>query len=148
MYSHFDKKLLIGDFNTEVSGVLSIYLYQHDLENLVKDKTCFKYANNPSTIDLFLNNISLAFQNTTTTTGLSDCHKLLLTVLKTSFSKNKPKELIYRYYKKFNFSDVNDELKRPGRLRGNRGNRGIFIYLFILYSKVEKDQMQLRALKK
>ena len=58
--------------------------------------TCFKNANNPSTIDLFLTNNSLAFQNTTTTlTGFSDCHKLVLTVLKTTFSENKPKELFY-----------------------------------------------------
>ena len=68
------KKLLVGDFNTEVSDVLSIFLYQYDLENLVKDKTCIKNPNNPSTIDLFLTNYSLAFQNTTATfTGLSDC---------------------------------------------------------------------------
>ena len=104
--------LLVGDFNTEVSDVLNIFLYQHDLENLVKDKTCFKNANNPSTIDLFLTNNSLAFQNTTTLfTGLSDCHELVLSVLKTTFSKNKPKELFYRDYKRFNFSDFNDELK-------------------------------------
>ena len=91
---------------------MSIFLYQHDLENLVKDKTCFKNANNPSTIDLFLTNNSLAFQNTTATfTGLSDCHKLVLTVLKTTFSKNKPKEPFYRDYKKLNFSDFNNELK-------------------------------------
>ena len=68
------KKLLVGDFNTEVSDVLSIFLYQYDLENLVKDKTCIKNPNNPSTTDLFLTNYSLAFQNTTATfTGLSDC---------------------------------------------------------------------------
>ena len=110
-FNNLDKAL---DFtiNTEVSDVLSIFLYQHDLENLVKDKTCFKNANNPSTIDLFLTNNSLAFQNTTTTfTGLSDCHKLVLSILKTTFSKNKPKELFYRDYKKFNFFDFNDELK-------------------------------------
>ena len=70
------------------------------------------FENNPSNIDLFLTSSSLAFQNTTTTvTGLSDCHKLVLTVLKTTFSKNKQKELFYRDYKKFNFSDFNDELK-------------------------------------
>ena len=90
------KKLLVGDFNTEVSDVLSIFLYQYDLENLVKDKTCIKNPNNPSTIDLFLTNYSLAFQNTTTTfTGLSDWYKLVLTVLKTTFSKNKLKEIFY-----------------------------------------------------
>ena len=88
LYSHYDKTLLAGDFNTEVSDVSSIFLYQHDLENLVKDKTCFKNANNASTIDLFFTNNSLAFQNTTTTfTGLSDYHKLVLTVLKILFLK-------------------------------------------------------------
>ena len=61
-------------------------LYQHELENFVKDKTYFKNASNPSAIDLFLTNNSLAFQNITTTlTGLSDCHKSMLTVLKTTF---------------------------------------------------------------
>ena len=92
LYSHYDKKLLAVDFNTEVSDILSIFLYQHDLENLVTDKTCFKNANNPITIDLFLTNNSLSFKNTATIfTGLSDCHKLVLTALKTTFSKNKPK---------------------------------------------------------
>ena len=109
MYSHYDKKLLVEDFNTEVSDVLSTFLSQHDLENFVKDKTCFKNGNNPGTIDFFLVNNSLAFQNTTTTfTGLSDCHKL---VLRTTFSKNKQKELFCRDYKKFNFSDFYDEWK-------------------------------------
>ena len=94
LYSHFNKKLLVGDFKTEVSDVLSPFLYQHDVENFVKEKTCFKNANNPSTIDRFLTNNSLAFQNTITTfTGLSDYHELVLAVLKTTFSKNKPKEL-------------------------------------------------------
>ena len=61
--SHNDKKLLVGDFNTKVSdNASSTFLYQHNLENLVKDKTCFKPA--------------LTFQNTTATftsrTGHSD----------------------------------------------------------------------------
>ena len=112
MYCHYDKKLLVGDFNTEVSDVLRTFLSQHDLENLVKDKTCFKNAKNPSIINLFLTNNPLAFQNTTATfTGLSDCHKLVLTVSKTTFSKNKPKELFYRDYKKFSFSDFNDNFR-------------------------------------
>ena len=53
LYSHYDKNLLVGDFKIEVSDVLSPFLYQHNLKNLVKDKTCFKNANNPSTTDLF-----------------------------------------------------------------------------------------------
>ena len=59
-----------------------------------------------------MTNSSLAFQNTTATfTGLSDCHKLVSTALKTTFSKSKPKELFYGDYTKFHFSDFNDELK-------------------------------------
>ena len=55
LYSHYDKKLSVGDFNTEISdNVFSTIPYQHDLENLAKDKTCFKNANNPSVIYVFL----------------------------------------------------------------------------------------------
>ena len=52
-YSHCDKKVVVGGFNTEVSDVLSIFLYKHDLKNLAKDKNCFKNANNPRTFDFF-----------------------------------------------------------------------------------------------
>ena len=38
LYSHYDKKLLVGDFSPEVLDALSIFLYQHDLDNLAKDK--------------------------------------------------------------------------------------------------------------
>ena len=34
-----------------------------------------------------------------------------MTVLKTTFSKNKPREIVYRNYKYFNSHDFNDELK-------------------------------------
>ena len=34
-------------------------------------------------------------------TGLSDCHKLVLSVFKTTFSKTGPKEMMYRDYKNF-----------------------------------------------
>ena len=92
LYSHYEKKLLVGDFKTKVSNFLSTFLYKHDLENLVKDKTCIKNANN----HLFWLNNSLTFQNTTTTfTGLSYYHKLVLS-LKNTFSKYKPKKLLPR----------------------------------------------------
>ena len=43
LYSHYDKKLSVGDFNTEVSdNVLSTILYQHDLENLPNIKPASK----------------------------------------------------------------------------------------------------------
>ena len=74
--------------------------YEHELHNLVKEKTCFKGAYSPSCIDLVLTNNAMAFLNTTTVfTGLSDFHTLVLTVLKTSITKSKPQKITCRDYK-------------------------------------------------
>ena len=43
-------------------------------------------------------------------TGLSDFHKLVLSVFKTTFTKSKPKKIIYRNYRKFNQSNFNQDL--------------------------------------
>ena len=52
------------------------------------------------------------FQNTTTVfTGLSDFHKLVLAVLKTSITKSKPQQFTYRDYKNFDYVRFNDVLK-------------------------------------
>ena len=52
------------------------------------------------------------FQQTTTVcSGLSDCHKLVLTVLKTSIPKGNPRQITYRDYKKFDSLKFNNELK-------------------------------------
>ena len=112
-YSSYEKRLLIGDFNTETSEpCIDSFIYEHDLQNLVKEKTCFKSVENPSCIDLILTNNAMAFQNTTTVfTGLSDFHKLVLTVLKTSITKSKPQKITYRDYKNFDSVRFNGELK-------------------------------------
>ena len=44
-------------------------------------------------------------------TGLSDFHKMVITVLKSTFSKKKPKEIIYRDYKNFNADVFKSDLK-------------------------------------
>ena len=104
--------LLIGDFNDEdTEPRLSEFLYEHNAENIVKDKACFKSLNNPSCIDLFLTNFPSVFQNTcTVTTGLSDFHKMVITVTKMAFYKNPPKEIYCRDYKKFNHDIFREEL--------------------------------------
>ena len=103
----------LGDFNAEISEFcLDSFLYQHELKNLVKEKACFKNVSNPSCIDLLLTNSALSFQHTeTVSTGLSDFHKLVLTVLKTTISKSKPREIHYRDYKKFDSLKFNVDLK-------------------------------------
>ena len=93
--------MLAGDFNAqEGEWLLDTFLYQHELHNINKNPTCYKNPNNPSNIDLILTNCSKCFFNTDTIfTGLSDFHKLVLSVFKTMFTKSKPKEIVYRYYR-------------------------------------------------
>ena len=112
-YSSYEKCLLIRDFNTETSEPrIDFFLYEHELRNLVKEKTCFKDAHNLNCVDLILTNNAMAFQNTTTGfTGLSDFHKLVFRVLKTSITKSKPQKLTYKDYKNFDSVRFNDELK-------------------------------------
>ena len=100
----YDKFLLAGDFNAEEQEVIiKNFMQLYDLKNLVKEDTCFKSVNNPSRVDLFLTNCNRSFQNTNAiSTGISDCHKMIVTVLKTTFQKAKPKEIVYRSYKNYN----------------------------------------------
>ena len=81
--------------------------------NLVKVGTCFKKSSKPTSIDLFLTTKNTHFQNTVAVcSGLSDFHKLVLTVLKTSFDKSKPCEILYRDYKNFNSESFNEDLQK------------------------------------
>ena len=67
---------------------------------------------NPSCIDILLTNNICTFQQTTTAcSGLSDCHKLVLTVSKTGIPKRNPRQITYRDYKKFDSLKFNNELK-------------------------------------
>ena len=88
------------------------FLYQDDLTNLVKEDTYYKNPRNPTCIDLYLTNSPLSFQNTSSVfTGLSDFHKLVLTVFKMTFVKSKSKKLSYRDNKHFNHECFEKGLK-------------------------------------
>ena len=109
----YNKFLLIGDFNVEdAKPCLSQFLFEHDAKNIVSEETCFKSKNSPSCIDLFITNSPNSFQNTSTiTTGLSDFRKMVITVLKINFTKNKPKVITYRDFKLFNEERFKTDLK-------------------------------------
>ena len=67
---------------------------------------------NPSCRDLLLTNNVYTFQHTIAIcTGLSDFHKLILTLLKTTVPRSQPKEIIYRDYKQFDLPKFKNELK-------------------------------------
>ena len=111
-YLNYDNVLLHGDFNSEVSeNGLKEFSENYNLKNLVKESTCFKNYENPSCIDLILTNRIKNFQKTTTIeTGLSDCHKMTATVLKSYFKKKQPKIVSYRDYKRFSNENFQNEL--------------------------------------
>ena len=104
--SSYDNFLVTGDLNSEISEMaMSEFSETCNLQNLVKDPTCYKNPSKPTCIDLILTNFPKSFQHIQTIeTGLSDFHKLTLTVLKTHFSRLKPNIVNYRDYKGF----VND----------------------------------------
>ena len=95
---HYDSLLILGDLNSELKGsCLNDFSNVNDLKSLNKEPTCFENPNNPSCIELFLTNRSRYFQNTSTTeTGISDIYKLVVTVLKMFYKKQKPKIIQYR----------------------------------------------------
>ena len=111
--SKYDKFLLTGDFNSEDSEPeMREFLERYGAKNIQHEKTCFKNIENPSCIDLFLTNSPMSFQNTTVlVNGLSDFHKMAITVFKVKFNKTKPKEVNYRDYKRFNGNLFKSDLK-------------------------------------
>ena len=74
----------------------------YGLVKLIKGSTCYKNASNPSSIDVMLTNKRSNFQNSMTLeTGLSDFHKITITVLKNYFKKHESIIINYRDYKSF-----------------------------------------------
>ena len=83
---------MLGGFDAEdTEPTLSKFLKQYELKNIMENKTCFKHP------ELFFTNNWHKFQNTMTiSTGFSDFHKMMITVLKSSFIKLKATEMHYR----------------------------------------------------
>ena len=71
------------------------------LTNIVKSDTCFTKTRT-SLKDLILTNKPSSLNKTLFyETGLSDCHKMIITFFKLHFSRRRPKVITYRNYKKF-----------------------------------------------
>ena len=85
--------IIIGDLNfkpTESAVRASCQIY--GCKNLVKDNTCFENPKKPSCIDLIITSRPNCFQNSVTLeTGLSDFHKMILTIMKAFYIKTKAK---------------------------------------------------------
>ena len=81
--------MLAECFNAqEGEKLLETFLYQHKLHIINKNPTCYKNVSNLSNKDLILTNSSKSFcRREPIFTGLSDFHKLVLSVFKATFKK-------------------------------------------------------------
>ena len=79
--SNCDNILILGDLNCTATDVPMKNICElYNLENSIKEATCYKNANNP--IDVVLTNSPDSFHNSIAIeTGLSDHHKMIITVL-------------------------------------------------------------------
>ena len=109
--STYENYIIIGDFNIEAdSKEMSSFCDTFDLTSLIKEPTGYKNPDNSSCIDLILTNKPLSFQNSCVAeTGLSDFHRMILTVTKMTFQKLKPRVISYRDYKHFNNETYRNE---------------------------------------
>ena len=94
----------MGDFNTEpTDAALSNFCETYNFKSLIKDETCFKNPNQSSCIDLIITSRSKSFQNSMVIEkGLSDFHKICITVMKMYCNKQNPSITHYRKFKDFN----------------------------------------------
>ena len=68
----------------------------YNFKSLINKPTCYKNPDNPC-IDLILTNCPNYFQNSSTfETGLSDFHKLILTLFKSEIPQQRPNIISYR----------------------------------------------------
>ena len=99
--SNSEKFLLVGDFNSEDHETeITNFLNNYEAKNIVKQKTCFKSISKPSCTDTH------SFSS-----GLSDHHNFVVTVLKNTFGKQKSNIKYYRDLKKFDNAVFRTELR-------------------------------------
>ena len=109
----YDNFIIMGDFNSDPKEKeLQEFFQLYCLKNLITEPTCYKSCKNPTCIDLIITNRPTYFQHSTTfETGISDFHKIVMTVMKTQFRKYPAKIVTYRDYRNYSKSNFHNELK-------------------------------------
>ena len=138
-YSSKYENFVLGDFNAEMSNThMEEFCSMYNFESPIKDPTCFKNPEKPTTIGHILTNHLKCFQHSGVyETGLSDFHRLTLTVLKVFHSKQNPKIIQYRDYKNFTNEHFRTDLLRElsfQNVQPNEFDKFIFIASKLLNS--------------
>ena len=101
--STYNNIIILGDFNVGVEEPhMKVFCENYNLQNLIKQPTCYKSPSRPTSIDLILTKVPRSFQSTCVIeTGLPDFHLMILTVMKKTFKKFQPRIINHRSYKHF-----------------------------------------------
>ena len=139
----YENLLILGDWNSAVTEEdMKEFCETYNLVNLIKEPTCYKSTENPSSIDIMLTNKKMSFQNSMTVeTGLSDFHKMTVTVLKRYFKKKDPITITYRDLKSFDGlkfrEDIRNQLESKDKL-SIVDFKNIFITVWNSHAPVKK----------
>ena len=103
--SKHDNFILLGDLNSEpTQSAVRDFCEIYSCKSLTKDNTRFKNPLKHSCIDLIEKNRPKSFQKSVTVeNGLSDFHKMTLTVMKVFYKKQKTNVVTYKNF--INFSN-------------------------------------------
>ena len=146
LYSaHYENITLLGDFNVSISDqYMESFCESYNFKSLIKDPTCFKNPENPSCIDLIITNNPHSFRNSCVIeTGLSDFHKMIDSVIKTTFQKLKPKIIHYRDYKDFSNESFRVNLLNKLSLENlHTDSNGLGKFLQICNKTLDKEAPQ------
>ena len=76
--------IILGDFNAEISDLnMESFCTINSFQCIIKDPASYKDPDNPTCIDLIVTNCPRNFQESSTSeTGLSDFHEVVLTVFR------------------------------------------------------------------
>ena len=101
--SIYENFIFLGDSNAGMEhSALKDFCNLYSLTSLINKPTCWKNPSKLTCIDLILTNHPKFFQNTSViATGLSDFHKMVVTIMKTTCCKLKPKIISSRKCKFF-----------------------------------------------
>ena len=114
------------------------FCIRFNLISLIKDPTCYKNPDNPSYIDLMLTNSPRSFQNSCVVeTGLSDFHRMIVSVMKTTFQKLPPKIKSYRDYKNFD-NDIFREYLFQDLSQANMNDNDLCNFLEVCLNTLNK----------
>ena len=112
----YENYIVFGDINFDIinenkyqplNDICDIF----DLDQLVKEPTCFKKDCVPSLVDVVLTNKkSSCFNTLNLPTGVSDCHNLISTTIKGHLPAQQRSTITYWSYRTFDIDKFNNEI--------------------------------------